>query len=355
VNDEDGQLRSTPLGEAVAFSSLEAEEASIVFRDLKNASCQILLSSDLHLLYLVTPVRHGIPVRIEPFLRLYNSMTVDQRKIATRCGIDEGFLNAPFLRSTTLSLSTPVPACKQKSPEDVMKWRRQLATHVRFYATLVLHHLLKGMPLPNLAANYQVNCGQIQQLQSASAAYCGMVVGFCERLRWWALAAALTPLSEQLSTGAPAYIAEMTSKLSHVGLSVSWAAALHSAGMETVKAIAASDTDTVHRILYRATGHQRTQGSDDFDEYLRESAKSIIVGAQEVVNAQVAQILEETENCRASADEASSSEGDGASSASSASSANDREKQEDVTAELDGDLHSLLDGLSPDDINAIAT
>lgn len=90
------------------------------------------------------------------------------------------------------------------------------------------------MPLPILASTYKVNCGQIQQLQSTSTAFCGesvrmrsshtpglvvgMVVGFCDRLRCWALAAALTPLSEQLSTGAPSFVAEMTSKLSHVGL-----------------------------------------------------------------------------------------------------------------------------------------
>ncbi|KAF4749299.1 hypothetical protein FOZ63_011561 [Perkinsus olseni] len=206
-----------------------------------------------------------------------------------------------------------------------------------------------------LASTYKVNCGQIQQLQSTSTAFCGMVVGFCERLRWWALAAALTPLSEQLSTGAPSFVAEMTSKLSHVGLPVSWAIALHSAGLESVTAIAGSDTDTLHRILARAVSHQRGRPTQDFNNYLRETARNIIVGAQEVVNAQVAEILEEADECRASDDE----ESDGGSSSSSSpsttsSGSGSRDRQQGLVEELGGDANSLLDGLTPEEINSLA-
>ncbi|KAF4694469.1 hypothetical protein FOZ60_008047 [Perkinsus olseni] len=355
VKVNDGLITSTPLGEAVAFSSLKIEEASVVFRALRHASSRILLSSDLHLLSLVTPVRHDIPVHLEAYLNLYNAMAPDQRAVADRCGISEGFLNSCARRNTLLSRSTPVPVCHRKSPEGARAWQRQLVTHLRFYATLLLHHLLKGVPLPMLASTYKVNCGQIQQLQSTSTAFCGMVVGFCDRLRWWALAAALTPLSEQLSTGAPSFVAEMTSKLSHVGLPVSWAIALHSAGLESVTAIAGSDTDTLHRILARAVAHQRGRPTQDFNNYLRETAKTIIVGAQEVVNAQVAEILEEADECRASDDE----ESDGSSSSSSSSpsttsSGSGSRDRQGAVEELGGDANSLLDGLTPEEINSLA-
>ncbi|KAF4666605.1 hypothetical protein FOZ61_009545 [Perkinsus olseni] len=353
VKVNDGLITSTPLGEAVAFSSLKIEEASVVFRALRHASSRILLSSDLHLLSLVTPVRHDIPVHLEAYLNLYNAMAPDQRAVADRCGISEGFLDSCARRNALLSRSTPVPVCHRKTPEEARAWQRQLVTHLRFYATLLLHHLLKGMPLPMLASTYKVNCGQIQQLQSTSTAFCGMVVGFCDRLRWWALAAALTPLSEQLSTGAPSFVAEMTSKLSHVGLPVSWAIALHSAGLESVTAIAGSDTDTVHRILARAVAHQRGRPTQDFNNYLRETAKNIIVGAQEVVNAQVAEILEEADECRASDDEESDGSSSSSSSPSITSSGSGSRDRQGAVEELGGDTNSLLDGLTPEEINSL--
>ncbi|KAF4736502.1 hypothetical protein FOZ62_031167, partial [Perkinsus olseni] len=79
------------------------------------------------------------------------------------------------------------------------------------------------------------------------------------------------------------------------------------------------------------------------------------VGAQEVVNAQVAEILEEADECRASDDE----ESDGSSSSSSSSSpsttsSSSRDRQQAAIEELGGDANSLLDGLTPEEINSLA-
>ncbi|KAF4686387.1 hypothetical protein FOZ62_017844, partial [Perkinsus olseni] len=79
------------------------------------------------------------------------------------------------------------------------------------------------------------------------------------------------------------------------------------------------------------------------------------VGAQEVVNAQVAEILEEADECRASDDE----ESDGSSSSSSSSpsttsSGSGSRDRQGAVEELGGDANSLLDGLTPEEINSLA-
>ena len=54
-NTESGLIDPTPLGKAAFASSIPPEHSKKIFDDLREARGGLVLETDLHLLYLITP------------------------------------------------------------------------------------------------------------------------------------------------------------------------------------------------------------------------------------------------------------------------------------------------------------
>lgn len=70
----------------------------------------------------------------------------------------------------------------------------------RFFLTLILHELWHYKPIHEVAEQFHVNRGIVQNLITASAAYASGVVKFSEELPdFWAFKELLTALTKRLS------------------------------------------------------------------------------------------------------------------------------------------------------------
>lgn len=82
---EIGKILPTALGKAAFASSIAPEESQQIFQDLVEArqtEC-LILESDLHLLYLVTPHFKNLrEPNWECYLKIFNKITTSEKKVA---------------------------------------------------------------------------------------------------------------------------------------------------------------------------------------------------------------------------------------------------------------------------------
>ncbi|CAD6336670.1 unnamed protein product, partial [Miscanthus lutarioriparius] len=146
-NHETKIYSATPLGRAAFGSSLNPEESLVVLDDLSRAREGFVLASDLHLVYLVTPINVGL----EPDWELYY----------------ERFM--------------------------------QLAS------------LEQEIPIADVCETFKVARGMIQALQENAGRFASMVSAFCQRLGWNDLEGLVSKFQNRVSFGVRAEIAELTS------------------------------------------------------------------------------------------------------------------------------------------------
>ncbi|KAK1266849.1 hypothetical protein QJS04_geneDACA019368 [Acorus gramineus] len=145
-NEETRVYSTTPLGRAAFGSSLSPEESLVVLDDLSRAREGFVLASDLHMVYLVTPIN----VDIEPDWELY---------------------------------------------------------YERF---MELSALDQEVPVIDVCEAFKVARGMIQALQENAGRFASMVSTFCERLGWQDLEGLVAKFRNRVSFGVRAEIAELT-------------------------------------------------------------------------------------------------------------------------------------------------
>jgi len=239
----DDTLHSTPLGDALVFSSLDPVSGQEVFSDLKRGLCGLRLDTDLHLVFLVAPVHSGIDPDWNHFAKLHSTMDEVSRQVAHLVGVNEGFL---------FQASCKAPAMARGNPNEPMKVRmerdREILVHKRFWVALILTELLGEVPLAKVAAKYAVSRGQLQSLQTIAATFCGMVIQFCDRLKWWGLSAVLGSLQPRLSFGVAA---ELVPLVQLDSVHPAKARHLYDDGFTTLEALAASTERRIEESLLR--------------------------------------------------------------------------------------------------------
>ncbi|RWW02034.1 hypothetical protein GW17_00034904 [Ensete ventricosum] len=145
--NEDTKLYSTtPLGRAAFGSSLTPEESLVVLDDLLRAREGFVLASDLHLVYLVTPIN----VEVEPDWELYYERYMEL------CALDQ------------------------------------------------------EVPVSDVCEAFRVARGLLQALQESAGRFALMVSVFCERLGWHDLQGLVAKFQNRVSFGVRAEIAELT-------------------------------------------------------------------------------------------------------------------------------------------------
>ncbi|KAI9097672.1 hypothetical protein K1719_025443 [Acacia pycnantha] len=258
-NEETKLYSTTPLGRAAFGSSLCPEESLIVLADLSRAREGFVLASDLHLVYLVTP----ISVDVEPDWELYYERFVQLSPLDQSVGNHVG-VTEPFL----MRMAHGAPICISNKSRDTTKWMRSkqgnqivlshgtinsddqtLRVCKRFYVALILSRLVQETPVGEVCEAFKVARGMVQALQENAGRFASMVSVFCERLGWHDLEGLVSKFQNRVSFGVRTEIVELTTIPYVKG---SRARALYKAGLRTTLAIAEASIPEIVKALFES-------------------------------------------------------------------------------------------------------
>ncbi|KAL9230313.1 hypothetical protein vseg_005682 [Gypsophila vaccaria] len=259
--NEDTKLYSTtPLGRASFGSSLSPEESLIVLDDLSRAREGFVLASDLHLVYLATPINVEVEPDWELFYERFMELPSIDQSVGNRVGVVEPFLmrmahGAPVRfanRSNSvlkglhsrIDSQLGVSRCSNLSDDQSLRVCR------RFYVALILSRLVQELPVGQVCEAFKVARGMVQALQENAGRFASMVSLFCERLGWHDLEGLVAKFQNRVSFGVRAEIVELTNIPYVKG---SRARALYKSGLRTAQAIAESSVNEIAKALFESS------------------------------------------------------------------------------------------------------
>ncbi|TGZ76073.1 hypothetical protein CRM22_000012 [Opisthorchis felineus] len=244
------QLKPTALGRAVLSSSLGPTHGLVVFEELDKAQRSLALDTDLHLIYLLTPVYLDVGAGLDWFryLEHYQSLSPADRRVADLIGIEERFITRCAAGASVSSKTNTGQGASASNSERV-------ALHRRFYTALTLYRLVCEDGLGTVAEQFGVNRGLLQSLQQQASTYAGMVTIFCNRLGWIHLERLLAGFQSRLFYGVAEELVDLVRLLPLVN--AQRARALYAGGYTSVSAVANAKPRDLSRLLQRAIPFQR--------------------------------------------------------------------------------------------------
>ncbi|CAM6130031.1 unnamed protein product [Calypogeia fissa] len=300
---------TTPLGRAAFGCSLSPEDSLVVFEDLAKARDGFVLSSDLHLVYQVTPIY----VELEPDWSLFYQKFVElsqlEQAVGARVGVVEPFLmrmahgasmgSAGKLKGNSRSppnRGTTSPAL-HGTVEGKFTGRHQTVDALRvcrrFYVAMILSRLVQEVPLMEVSDAFKVPRGTVQSLQANAGRFAAMVSGFCERLGWHDLEGLISKFQSRVSFGVRSEIVELTEIPFVKGAR---ARALYKSGFRTVQAVAEATVPELSKALSEASAWAAQ------DDPRRHTQQRMLAGVVRKVKAGAQRIvLERAEEARIAA------------------------------------------------------
>lgn len=226
-----GNLEPTQLGMATFKSAMSPADASIVFNALELALSNLILSSDLHILYLVSPPSPSLHVEWGNLSSLMGRGAMEESPcpVATAIGV-----KGKLLRDLAMGGAPPahmVAICK------------------RFYIALILQHVVEecSASLNSIMKNHNIDRGALQALQMEAATSCGQISSFCKHLNYASLALICAKLQPRLCYGTKPELLPLV----RLGRDVPShrARALFNRGLTTVPLLAAAEVSQVLQAL----------------------------------------------------------------------------------------------------------
>lgn len=146
IHKDGHRISPTQLGGATLASGLSPDECRVVFKELEKARRAFVLSSDLHLIYEITPTylaeSWGNP-DWNRYDEIYDKLSEEEKNVAEFCGVKESYI--------ALAVS------KNGVRVGTEQQRRSLAVHKRFYTALALHDIMNEMNLRDVSEKYCVS------------------------------------------------------------------------------------------------------------------------------------------------------------------------------------------------------
>ncbi|CAG5132586.1 unnamed protein product [Candidula unifasciata] len=265
-NEDGTEIRKfypTQLGSAILASSLSPDEGLLIFAELQKARRAFVLDTELHIIYLVTPVyAANVSTSVDwyHYHHLWETLTPADRRVADLVGISESFI---------------ARAIQGRIGGKTEVLRRSLAIHLRFYTALILNSLVQECPLMEVAAKFHCNKGQLQSLQQSASTYAGMITVFCGRLGWHNLELILSQFHKRLSFGVQQELIDLV-RIS--ALNATSARMLYNAGYHTVTDVARAESADIENLFKNAVPFQsekRQDGETDWELKERRRARCI--------------------------------------------------------------------------------
>ncbi|KAK6927419.1 DNA polymerase theta-like, helix-turn-helix domain [Dillenia turbinata] len=257
-NEETKLYSATPLGRAAFGSSLCPEESLVVLDDLIRAREGFVLASDLHLVYLATPINVDVEPDWDLYYERFMKLSLLEKSVGNRVGVEEPFLmrmahGAPMrsskkFRDNPKRLHGRSDGAMGKSSD--LSNEQTLRVCKRFYVALILARLVQEAPVSEVCEAYKVARGMVQALQENAGRFASMVSVFCERLGWHDLEGLLAKFQNRVSFGVRAEIVELTTIPYVKG---SRARALYKAGLRTAQAIAEASIPEIAKALFESS------------------------------------------------------------------------------------------------------
>ncbi|GLU01406.1 hypothetical protein SLE2022_187150 [Rubroshorea leprosula] len=266
-NDDTKLYGTTPLGRASFGSSLSPEESLIVLDDLSRAREGFVLASDLHLVYLVTPINVDVEPNWELYYERFMELPPLEQSVGYRVGVAEPFLmrmahGAPIRTSNRSRDSLKGLRGNENqigiSKNNMLSDEQTLRVCKRFYVALILSRLVQEAPVREVCEAFKVARGMVQALQENAGRFASMVSVFCERLGWHDLEGLVAKFQNRVSFGVRAEIVELTTIPYVKG---SRARALYKAGLRTPLAIAEASIAEIVKALYESSSWAAQESS----------------------------------------------------------------------------------------------
>ncbi|KAF5797771.1 putative DNA-directed DNA polymerase [Helianthus annuus] len=291
-SEETKLYSTTPLGRASFGSSLCPEESLIVLDDLTRAREGFVLASDLHLVYLVTPINVDVEPDWELYYERFMQMSALDQSVGNRVGVQEPFL-------MRMAHGAPIRSSERSrhdlkglgvSTNGMLTNDQMLRVCKRFYVALILSKLVQEVPVAEVCEAFKVARGMVQSLQENAGRFASMVAVFCERLGWHDLESLFAKFQNRVSFGVRAEIAELTTIPYVKGAR---ARALYKAGLRTPQAIAEASVLEIAKAIFE---------SSSWDAQENTAQKRIQLGvAKKIMNGARKIVLDKAEEARAAA------------------------------------------------------
>ncbi|XP_061711410.1 DNA polymerase theta [Cydia pomonella] len=258
---DDIKYVATPLGKACLSSSMAPNDGLSLFCELQKARQCLVLETDLHLIYLVTPYSvssQWADIDWLHLLTLWETLTKAMKRVGELVGVQESFI-IRCLRG----------ANKFNSAYN------KLNIHKRFYTALALQDLVNEVPLSEVASKFQCARGFLQSLQQSAATFAGMVTAFCHQLGWKNMEMLISQFQDRLHFGIHSELLELMKLPSLNGMR---ARSLFDVGFETISSIATAEPNVIENALYKALPFQsekEREGDDSDDTRKRNKMKNI--------------------------------------------------------------------------------
>ncbi|KAH0940862.1 hypothetical protein HID58_000499 [Brassica napus] len=311
-NEETKLYTTTPLGRGSFGSSLCPEESLIVLDDLLRSREGLVMASDLHLVYLVTPINVGVEPNWELYYERFMELSPLEQSVGNRVGVVEPFLMRMAHGATVRTLNKPQDVKKNMRGEygnrhgsassKMLSDEQMLRVCKRFFVALILSKLVQEASVSEVCEAFKVARGMVQALQENAGRFCSMVSVFCERLGWHDLEGLVAKLQNRVSFGVRAEIVELTSIPYIKG---SRARALYKAGLRTSQAIAEASIPEIVKALFESSAWA-TEGNSILFRQFRlmfcTGQRRIQLGlAKKIKNGARKIVLEKAEEARAAA------------------------------------------------------
>uniref|UniRef100_A0A803LBW8 Helicase and polymerase-containing protein TEBICHI n=1 Tax=Chenopodium quinoa TaxID=63459 RepID=A0A803LBW8_CHEQI len=288
-NDDTKLYSTTPLGRAAFGSSLSPEESLIVLDDLSRAREGFVLASDLHLVYLATPINVEVEPDWELFYERFMELSSLDQSVGNRVGVIEPFLmrmahgapvrTASLSRNVIKGLHSRIDSQLGVSKSNTLSDEQSLRVCRRFYVALILSRLVQELPVGEVCAAFKVARGMVQALQENAGRFASMVSLFCERLGWLDLEGLVAKFQNRVSFGVRAEIVELTTIPYVKG---SRARALYKAGLRTPLAVAEASVAEIAKALFESSSWAASENQAQRRVHLG-IAKKIKNGARKIV------------------------------------------------------------------------
>ena len=283
------RLVLTPFGSASVRACFGIEEALLVRDEMETLQQSgVILTDDLQICYLVTPVMDPIECNWALFGKQMSSISDVRSRIAASVGLDVAFVHQrsvglnfahtappPAAATANASASSALAAVAGKHPSfhtaaaaaaaggppiiggingvsidqhgrrsAADPQQRKLYVCRRYYAALILSDILNEVPSSTIEARYGLSYTQQQALLRSSSIFSSSMVAFCSTMSWFNVEALLAAFVKRLGFGVKPDIIPL---MEISGVKASKARVLFAAGFRTPALIAASTPQELFR------------------------------------------------------------------------------------------------------------
>nr|XP_057912131.1 helicase POLQ-like isoform X2 [Doryrhamphus excisus] len=259
-------LHVTRLGRATFKGSVDLSHSQVLYQDLSTGLEGLLLSSYLHLLYLVTP--YDMALQCTPdWMTFYAQMALLSAAEQSMCAL----------------IGVPESLVARKAAGQALKKSANMAPVKRMYLAMVLMALLKENNLWAVAQKFQLSRGFVQSLLTSAAAFCSCVFHFTQELdEMWPFWSLLEALTRRLSYCVKA---ELIPLMEVAGVMEPRARQLHAAGYKTLTHLANADPALLVRTISHLNRKQANQMVASAKMLLNEKAAALQQEVDELLTA----------------------------------------------------------------------